>query len=348
VAKGFIREKGLALIVEGYMDLLTLHQFGFKYAVATLGTALTENHVRILKRFSDHFITCFDSDESGAAATIRALPLSLDEGITCTVIRLRGKQDPDSCLQGGHRNEFQEMLSQAIPIFDFFIEEVLSKFDLTSADGKAKAVDEILPMVERIRNRIIRESYVKKLGERLALKEEVILDAMRSTPQRRGGRREELKQVIEKKMYPKTEEAILQIMLHFTHTIPGIAEDGVIEDFENEELRKTAKTLKEIFFEKGDLAIPDILASVEDDELRRKISEWAFLDGTFEEASLKKSLRDCFRKIKMRRLKRDEEALLRRIKEVEKGDQHDLLGELLAKRQHLLARERNLIEMYKN
>jgi DNA primase len=348
VAKGFIREKGLALIVEGYMDLLTLHQFGFKYAVATLGTALTEKHVRILKRCSDRFITCFDSDESGAAATIRALPLFLDEGITCAVIRLPGKHDPDSFLQGGHRDEFQEMLSQAIPIFDFFIDGVLSKSDLASADGKAKAVDEILPMVERIGNRIIRESHVKKLGERLALREEVILDAMRSAPQRRGGRREELKQVIEKKMYPKTEEAILQIMLHFTHTIPGIAEDGVIEDFENEELRKTAKTLKEIFFEKGDLAIPDILASVEDDELRRRISEWAFLDGTFEEASLEKSLRDCFRKIKMRRLKRDEEALLRRIKEVEKGDQQDLLGELLAKRQHLLARERNLIEMYKN
>ena len=348
VAKDFIREKGLALIVEGYMDLLTLHQFGFKYAVATLGTALTENHVRILKRFTDHFITCFDSDESGAAATMRALPLSLDEGIACAVIRLPGKHDPDSFLQGGHRDEFQEMFSHAIPIFDFFIEEVLSKSDLASADGKAKAVDEILPMVERVRNRIIRESYVKKLSERLSLKEEVVLDAMRSAPQRRKGRREELKQVIEKKMYPKTEEAILQIMLHFTHTIPGIAGDGVIEDFENEELRKVAKTLKEIYCEKGDLAIPDILASVEDDEVRRRISEWAFLDETFEEASLEKSLRDCCRKIKMRKLKRDEEALLRRIKEVEKGDQQDLLGELLAKRQHLLVRERNLIEMYKN
>jgi len=334
--------------VEGYMDLLTLHQFGFKYAVATLGTALTENHVRILKRFTDHFITCFDSDESGAAATMRALPLSLDEGIACAVIRLPGKHDPDSFLQGGHRDEFQEMFSHAIPIFDFFIEEVLSKSDLASADGKAKAVDEILPMVERVRNRIIRESYVKKLSERLSLKEEVVLDAMRSAPQRRKGRREELKQVIEKKMYPKTEEAILQIMLHFTHTIPGIAGDGVIEDFENEELRKVAKTLKEIYCEKGDLAIPDILASVEDDEVRRRISEWAFLDETFEEASLEKSLRDCCRKIKMRKLKRDEEALLRRIKEVEKGDQQDLLGELLAKRQHLLVRERNLIEMYKN
>jgi DNA primase len=297
-----------------------------------LGTAMTENHIRILKRFSDHFITCFDSDESGAAATIRALPLFLDEGISCGVIRLPGKHDPDSFLQEGHRDEFQEMLSQGIPIFDFFIDGVISRSDLASADGKAKAVDEILPMVERIRNRIIRESYVKKLSERVALKEEVVLDAMRSSPKRGEGRREELKQVIQKKMYPKTEEAILQIMLHFTHTIPEIAEDGVLEDFENEKLRTAA----------------DILASLEDDELRSKISEWAFLDGTFEGASLEKTLRDCFRKIKMRKLKRDEEALLRRIKEVERGNQQDLLGELLAKRQHLMARERDLIEMYKN
>jgi hypothetical protein len=72
------------------------------------------------------------------------------------------------------------------------------------------------------------------------------------------------------------------------------------------------------------------------------------LDGTFEEASLEKTLKDCFRKVKMGKLKRDEQALLIRIKEIEKEDRQDLLGELLAKRQHLLAKERNLIEMYKN
>jgi DNA primase len=348
VARAFIREKGLALVVEGYMDLLTLHQFGFKHTIATLGTALTEGHIRLLKRFSEHFITCFDSDESGVAATIRALPLFLDAGISCNVVRLPGEHDPDSFLQGGHRDEFHEMLSQAIPIFDFFIDEVLSKSDLGSADGKARAIDEILPMFERIRNRIVRESYVKKLSERLALKEEVILDTMRRPP--RGGeeRREELKQVIQKKLYPKTEEAILQIMLHFTHLIPQIAEDGVLEDFENQQLKMIAKTLKEIYFQKGALVIPDIVASIEDGELRGKISEWAFLDGTFEEACLEKTLRDCFCKIKMGKLKRDEEALLRRIREVEQEDRQDLLGELLVKRQHLLAQERNLIEMYKS
>lgn len=347
-AKGFIREKELVLIVEGYLDLLTLHQFGFKHAVATLGTALTENHIRLLKRFSDHFITIFDSDESGTAATIRALPLFLDEGISCKVVRLPGKHDPDSFLQGGHRDEFQEMVSGAIPIFDFFIDEVLSGSDLTSAGGKVRVIDEILPMLERIRNRIVRESYVKKLADKLSLKEEVILDMMMSLPHGGERRREELKQVIQKKIYPKTEETILQIMLHFSHLVPEIAEDGVLEDFENQKLKLIAKTLKEIYFEKGSLVISDILAYVEDEELRNKISEWAFLDETYGAASLEKTLRDCFRKIKMGKLKRDEEALLRRIKEVEKEDQQDLLVELLAKRQHLLARERDLLEMYKN
>jgi DNA primase len=347
-AKGFIREKGLALIVEGYLDLLTLHHFGFTHTVATLGTAMTESHIRLLKRFSNNFITIFDPDESGTAATIRALPLLLEEEISCNVVRLPGKHDPDSFLQGGHRDEFQEMLLQAIPIFDFFIDQVFSGSDLVSADGKARAIDEILPMVERIRNPIVRESYVKKLGERLALKEGVILDAVKTIPQRRERRREELKQAIHKKMYPKTEETILEIMLRFNHLIPEIADDGVLEDFENQQLKMVAKTLKEIYVKKGDVVIPDILASVEDDELGNRISRWAFLDGTFEGASLDKTLRDCIRKVKMDKLKRDEEALLTRIKEVEKEDRQDLLGELLAKRQHLLTRERNLIEMYKN
>jgi DNA primase len=348
VAKGFIREKGLALIVEGYLDLLTLHQFGFKHAVATLGTAMTESHTRLLKRFSNHFITIFDSDESGAAATIRALPLFLDEEISCNVVRLPGEDDPDSFLQGGHKDEFQGMILQSSPIFDFFIDEVLSRSDLASADGKARAIDEIFPMVERIRNPIVRESYVKKLSERLVLKEEVILDAMRTVPQRRERKREELKQAIHKKMYPKTEETILEIMLRFNHLIPQIADDGVLEDFENQQLKMVAKTLKEIYFEKGAVVIPDILAYVKDDELRNRASKWAFLDGTFEGASLNKTLKDCFRKVKMDKLKRDEEALLSRIKQVEKEDRQDLLGELLEKRQHLMTRERDLTEMYKN
>jgi DNA primase len=348
VAKGFIREKGLSLIVEGYLDLLTLHQFGFKHAVATLGTAMTESHIRLLKRFSNQFIAIYDSDESGAAATIRALPLFLEEKISCNVVRLPGTHDPDSFLQGGHNDEFQEMLLQSIPIFDFFIDQVLSGSDLASAEGKARATDEILPMVEKIPNPIVRESYVKKLGERLALKEAVILDAMRTLPQRRKERREELKQAIHKKMYPKTEEIILELMFRFNHLIPEIAEDGVLEDFENQQLKMVAKTLKEIYFKRGDVVIPDILAYVEHDELRNRISKWAFLDRTYEGASLDKTLRDCIRKVKMDKLKRDEDALLSRIKEVEKGDRQDLLVELLAKRQHLLTRERNLIELYKN
>jgi DNA primase len=240
------------------------------------------------------------------------------------------------------------MILQSIPIFDFFIDEVLSRSDLASADGKARAIDEIFPMVERIRNPIVRESYVKKLSERLVLKEEVILDAMRTLPQRRERRREELKQAIHKKMYPKTEETILEIMLRFNHLIPQIADDGVLEDFENQQLKMVAKTLKEIYFEKGAVVIPDILAYVKDDELRNRVSKWAFLDGTFEGASLNKTLKDCFRKVKMDKLKRDEEALLSRIKQVEKEDRQDLLGELLEKRQHLMTRERDLTEMYKN
>jgi DNA primase len=348
IAKGPIRERGLALIVEGYMDLLTLHQFGFKHAVATLGTAMTENQVRMLKRFANRFITCFDSDASGTEATIRAIPLFLDEGISCDVIKLPLKHDPDSFLQGGHREEFQEMHSQAVPIVDFFIDDVLSRSDLVSANGKAKAVDEIISMVERIKNRIVRESHIKKVSERLALREEVILDAMRSAPRDGGRRREELRQVIQRRMYPKTEETILQIMLHFAHLIPKIAEDGVLEDFENEQLKRAGKTFKEAYLQKGTLAISDILAYLQDEDLRSKISEWVFLDGAFEEASIQKTLRDCFCKIKMRKLKRDEEALLRRIKELEKEDQQGLLGELLAERQHLLARERDLMEMYKN
>ena len=347
VAKRFIREKGMALIVEGYLDLLTLHQNGFKHAVATLGTAMTESHVRLLGRFTNHFVTIFDPDESGTAATIRALDLFLGEGISCRVVQLPEGHDPDTFLQAGNKDEFQEMLAHAIPIVDFFIDKVASRCDLTSGDEKARAADEIFPILERIQNRIVRESHVKKLSERLGLEEAVLLDAMRSIHRGEGGRKTDFKHVISKRTYPRAEETILLIMLHFNHVIPKIAQDGVLEDFENQKLKIIGKMISEKHIEKGMLVLSDLLSDIEDEELKSKISELALLDETLEEPSLERTLRDCFHRVKMRALKREEKELLDRIKEVEKEGRPDLLGELLSRRQHLLAKGRDLISMYK-
>jgi DNA primase len=347
VAKRIIREQGIALIVEGYLDLLTLHQNGFKHAIATLGTAMTESHVRLLKRFTNQFITIFDPDESGAAATIRALEIFLNEEISCRVVQLPEGHDPDSFLQAGNKDVFQEMLSRAIPIVDFYIDKILSRSDLTSADEKARVVDEIYPILERIQNRIVRESYVRKLGEKLGLEEGLLVDTMKDTRRGRGERRGDLKHVITKRTYPKAEETILLIMLHFNHVIPEIVEDGVVEDFENQELKVIAKMISHTYLEKSALVVSDLLSEIEDEELKGRISELAFLEGTLEESSLEKILRDCFRRVKMRALKRQERELLGKIREVEREDRPDLLGKLLSRRQDLLAKGRDLIELYK-
>jgi len=119
----------------------------------------------------------------------------------------------------------------------------------------------------RIQNRIVRESYVRKLGEKLGLEEVVLLDTMRDIRRGRGERRGDLKHVISKSTYPKAEETILLIMLHFNQVIPEIAEDGVVEDFENQELKVIAEMICHTYLEKGVLVVSDLLSEIEDEEL---------------------------------------------------------------------------------
>lgn len=342
VAKRYIAEKDYVIMVEGYFDLLTLHQHGLKYSVATSGTALTTQQIRTLKRYTKNLITLFDADPAGLQATLRALPLFLEEEVTGKVIVLPKGEDPDGFLRKGNLEEFEKRVERALPIVDFFLEQLFKTHDLKSIDGKVKVAREGVALLSKIPDRIRRDYYLKAFAERLDIQESLLHEMVHRSPLRRSSKAEEdLKKSSAEMVFPKSEEMIIRLMVHHPEFIPALSREKIFEEFENPILQKIAETLNDLYQRKGRMNLPEALAIVEKD-VRERLCEFALMEKGLEGGDWGRILQDCVQKIREKRLKREKKELLKKIREVETQEEGKRLAPLLKEHQELARKERGL------
>jgi DNA primase len=179
-----IRQKGAVVIVEGYMDLLALRQHGLQEVVATLGTALTHDHIRKVKGYAEEAIVVFDADEAGRTAALRSLPLFLNEGLRARAVVLPDGHDPDSFVNNEGLPAFLALLEKAVPIFDFFLEDKLAQAT-GDIEKKVAVLKEVLPALAQLRNRAQRSLYASRVAERTGIKEAVVLAELKAVGQGR-------------------------------------------------------------------------------------------------------------------------------------------------------------------
>jgi DNA primase len=341
VAKGYIPERDCVIIVEGYFDLLTLHQFGLKYSVATLGTALTTQHIRLLKRYTKNLIIVFDADEAGIQASLRALPLFLEEEVSGKMILLPKGEDPDGFLRKGNFEDFEKRVTHAVLLIDFFFERLMKTHDTKSIDGRVKVAEEGIAMINKIPNKIRKNFYVKAWAERLGLPESLLIERLLSSSKDRLKVEEDLKKRSVERTYPKSEEMMVRLMIHHPELIPAITEEGILREFESPVLRKMAEDLEGLYQKGGRLDLTEALGCFEGD-FKERLYEFAFQESDLEAGDREKILRDCIQKIRKKRLKKDEGEILKRIKEAEKENGGKGLEALLMERQKLMKRGRAL------
>jgi DNA primase len=154
------------VFVEGYVDVVTAHQAGFTQCVATLGTAMTEDHARMLVKYNRQVIICYDADRAGISATLKGAQIweSLGvEGAEVRVARLPAGDDPDSLLKRGEMSTFQAALDTAIPRVDFQIELAMQRHDLNTPEGRDAALAEAIPILATIERLSVRARYADRL-----------------------------------------------------------------------------------------------------------------------------------------------------------------------------------------
>lgn len=171
-AKNGIRTLGFSMLVEGQVDLILAHQLGYTAAVATSGTALTESHAEILKRYGQNVLIAYDGDKAGVNATYRAAELLLPKGLNVKAVALPPGVDPADLIASDPES-FKTRVRSAEPVIDFFMSEVVARV----SDERSRALDmgrTVLPLVSKIENALERSHYVKKIASRLGLSETAV------------------------------------------------------------------------------------------------------------------------------------------------------------------------------
>jgi DNA primase len=223
-----IRESGRVVIVEGYTDVLALRKHGFNEAVATLGTALTKEHVRKLKGYAKEAIVVFDSDAAGKGATLKSLPLFLNEGMTAKVIALPEGDDPDTFVNSRGLQGFIEYLEKSVPIFEFYLDLKLARND-DSIENQVDILKELLPVLSEVNSESQRSLYVRKLSEKSRIPESIVLSELKKQgPSPEGdGQEIRLKKILSGKTAKNQDDLfILNLLAHFPDTAGRLADSG--------------------------------------------------------------------------------------------------------------------------
>lgn len=200
-AKAAMTAAGVAVVVEGYTDVIALHEAGLGNVVATLGTALTLRHIRVLSRHAQHKIVyLFDGDEAGQRAADRALGF-IDETMTpeagrrkveLCAVTLPDSLDPADFVKARGAEALQALIAAAQPLLEYGIERRLARYDLSGAEGRARALSDALMVLAPIKDSLLAKDYAVQIGSRVRAREEDVLQQLaRLQPERRSEERKD-------------------------------------------------------------------------------------------------------------------------------------------------------------
>jgi len=179
LAKEWAKKFDYAILVEGQMDCISVYAAGFHNVIASSGTAFTELQAKLLGRFTKNIVVNFDPDTAGAKATERTLGLLIEEEFTIKVLTLEQGFDPDLYIRRKGKDEYENALRHSQKYFDYLIERARTQFPVRNAEGKAKAVNYLLPHVQRIPSRIVRDELAHEIAQKLNIDSAVLRQELR-------------------------------------------------------------------------------------------------------------------------------------------------------------------------
>lgn len=225
VAREAVTRTKTVIVVEGYFDAIALHQAGLIHTVATLGTALTLEHIQVLRRFASNVILLFDPDAAGVRAALRSLDLFVNSGLGVKVVSLPVGEDPDTYVRKEGAEAFDRLEERAPSLLDFALEHSLKTAEASTIEGRIRSVDEILRILQKSEHPIEREERIRLVAERLGINQQRLIERypllIQKEGQRATGRMPEAQTVLPAKGAPE-ERDLLYLLLHGQLTPPDV------------------------------------------------------------------------------------------------------------------------------
>jgi DNA primase len=291
-----IREKGRAVVVEGYMDFIALEGHGVQEVVATLGTALTESHVRRLKGFAKQAVVVFDADTAGKAAALRSLPVFANEGLPARAVVLPKGHDPDTFVNQNGKGAFLDLLEGAPSLFDFYLEQKAG--EASSEEEKVRATRELLPVLAQIRDFALRSLYVRRLSERTRIREGILFSELESaTPAQNSVRTARLAGKVHPDGARIGDHQLLNLLVHHPSTAAALADADYRVVVSDPVVRDILDHFFEIYRREGAVVAEMLLDHLERETSRQKLREVLHQPVIFSEEDREQAVSDFKRQI---------------------------------------------------
>ena len=308
------------LIVEGYMDVISLHQRGITNVVAALGTALTTGQGWLLRKNTEQVILGFDADEAGQTAIIRAMDVMKNMGCDIRVLQMTDAKDPDEFILKYGSARFKKLLDEAISLVEFKIKVLKKDLNLENANDKIKFLNEIAKIISRIDNTMEKEIYIENIAKGYNISKEAIyaqVNKLQYANRKDNKTLEKSKPVVVKRKKAdvkevsediiKRENTIIAILLNNIETYNIIKENIKVEDFKDE---TNKRILQEIYSEceKEDTNLNSILDHINDEIIQNHLTE--ILAEDYGISDNKKAIIDILQKYERERLEQRRDEIL--------------------------------------
>ena len=334
-SKEDIKKSGHFLVVEGYLDFIVPYQAGIKNIIATLGTALTTDQIKLLKRFANTAVMIYDPDEAGEAASLRNLDLFITEDVNVYIAELPEGLDPDSYIRKFGLDDFLKLKKSSKNIFDYKLGKLTNRFNINTAHGKMSIAAEMLPTIARINNAVLKSTLIKKLAEKLGVDEESIRSELKKVKGDYSVRRFVATVTEVKKHSTSAEIIMLALMLEGSRIIGRIADALSPDEFKNSSIRDVVNAIFDLHKENKEVTPSRLINHFsESAEAATLITEAVGISEII--GDKEKALSDCIARMKKDNLKERmtmiQDAI--RIAHTQKND--DRVKELVAQYNELI------------
>jgi DNA primase len=338
-AKEEIRKQKFALIVEGYLDLISLWNAGICNVVATLGTALTREHLELLRRYTLDVVALFDPDEAGKKALDRSLELFLSMNMHAKALILPEGCDPDDYVKKYGKEKLDKLIELAPAISDYYIENVL---------GNGKTFEENRDLVKtatefigKIGDEIERNLFIKRVAEKLGIPQELLKKEIHKKDVQLKPKGGSQKKTIDAHIDP-VEVHLIRLLLEYPQKTTYVESEKVLDFFLHPELKHLGEKIVETYRLLGFVDINVILSSDDDRPLREKMHKLIMEASPTDDAMVEKNFTDNIRRIKEKWYKDQHRQLKLKLAYAQESGNEEILNSLLYEKAELIAKEREL------
>lgn len=335
LAKDAIRESDFVAVVEGYLDFIIPYQAGLKNIVASLGTALTHEQARLLKRYTNNVVMIYDADIAGELATLRSLDIFVEEEMNVKIVTLPKGFDPDSFVREKGINSFKEKIQAAGNLFDYKLSVLKSRYNIKEIEGKANIASLMLETLNKFKNAVIKSEYIKKLAQLLDIGEDALLQEVKRMKLPKpyadfgGGNKKALD-------INPTEKLLIKLMLEETQLIQRIKERLTPEDFQDEKASRIVSILFELANQGKNIQPHFLISHFGQEDISQILCESIFLPEDLTEQHKEEVVDDCIGRLKAKRLRLKRQNLHDQIKTAQKSGDEKVLNRLIEEFHYLI------------